>query len=82
MCTRVPTAKYGETVWPSGLRRWLQAPVRKGVGSNPTAVTCVGGTPAQAMSYLLPLSGSHQMSLEQRGERGVEAVHVRMPHGS
>jgi len=22
------------TVWPSGLRRWLQAPVRKGVGSN------------------------------------------------
>ena len=30
------------TVWPSGLRRWLQAPVRKGVGSSPTAVTlCV-----------------------------------------
>ena len=29
-----------KTVWPSGLRRWLQAPVRKGVGSNPTAVTC------------------------------------------
>ena len=27
-----------KTVWPSGLRRWLQAPVRKGVGSNPTAV--------------------------------------------
>ena len=27
------------TVLPSGLRRWLQAPVRKGVGSNPTAVT-------------------------------------------
>ena len=26
------------TVWASGLRRWLQAPVRKGVGSNPTAV--------------------------------------------
>ena len=26
------------TVWLSGLRRWLQAPVRKGVGSNPTAV--------------------------------------------
>ena len=25
------------TVWPSGLGRWLQAPVRKG-GSNPTAV--------------------------------------------
>ena len=29
---------YIRTVWPSGLRRWLQAPVRKGVGSNPTAV--------------------------------------------
>ena len=27
-----------KTVWPSGLRRWLQAPVREGVGSNPTAV--------------------------------------------
>ena len=27
------------TAWPSGLRRWLQAPVRKGVGSNPTAVS-------------------------------------------
>ena len=29
------------TVWPSGLRRWLQAPVCKGVGSNPTAVIFV-----------------------------------------
>ena len=29
------------TVWPSGLRRWLKAPVRKGVGSNPTAVCAV-----------------------------------------
>ena len=27
-----------ETLWPSGLRRWLKAPVRKGVGSNPTGV--------------------------------------------
>ena len=32
------------TVWPSGLRRWLQAPVRKGVGSNPTAVTIYAGS--------------------------------------
>ena len=24
-----------KTVWPSGLRRWLKAPFRKGVGSNP-----------------------------------------------
>ena len=28
-----------KTVWSSGLRRWLKAPVRKGVDSNPTAVT-------------------------------------------
>ena len=28
-----------KTVWPSVLRRWLKAPFRKGVGSNPTAVT-------------------------------------------
>ena len=30
------------TVWPSGLRRWLKAPFRKGVGSNPTAVNGLG----------------------------------------
>ena len=29
---------YIKTVWPSGLRRWLKAPFRKGVGSNLTAV--------------------------------------------
>ena len=27
-----------KTLWPSGLRRWLKAPFRKGVGSNPTGV--------------------------------------------
>ena len=27
-----------KTLWPSGLRRWLKAPVRKGVGSSPTGV--------------------------------------------
>ena len=31
------------TLWPSGLRRWLKAPFRKGVGSNPTGVIFVGG---------------------------------------
>lgn len=35
---RDPCAPTNRTAWPSGLRRWLQAPVRKGVGSNPTAV--------------------------------------------
>ena len=34
-CQPLETVK---TVWPSGLRRWLKAPFRKGVGSNPTAV--------------------------------------------
>ena len=34
-------AQCPKTVWPSCLKRWLQAPVRKGVGSNPTAVTLV-----------------------------------------
>ena len=36
------------TVWPSGLRRWLKAPFRKGVGSNPTAVTFKMGATAKA----------------------------------
>ena len=35
---RFAACSPNRTVWPSGLRRWLQAPVRKGVGSNPTAV--------------------------------------------
>ena len=30
---------HKKTVWPSGLRRHVKAVVRKGVGSNPTAVT-------------------------------------------
>ena len=33
-----PRVRSAWTVWPSGLRRWLKAPFRKGVGSNPTAV--------------------------------------------
>ena len=36
-------SNVSKTVWPSGLRRWLKAPVHKGVGSNPTAVTCAIG---------------------------------------
>ena len=45
-----------ETVWPSGLRRWLKAPVRKGVGSNPTAVTFdYTGTPFSPQPSLDPL---------------------------
>ena len=32
-----------ETAWPSGLRRCVKAAVRKGVGSNPTAVISLIG---------------------------------------
>ena len=35
-----------KTLWPSGLRRWLKAPLRKGVGSNPTGVIFLLGRPA------------------------------------
>ena len=38
-----------KTVWPRGLRRWLQALVRKGVGSNPTAV--IKGSLAEQAPY-------------------------------
>ena len=50
-CLRSFTCNLGlrsRTVWPSGLRRWLKAPFRKGVGSNPTAVTCPGHIRAYA----------------------------------
>ena len=50
-----PNLSPTKTVWPSGLWRWLQAPVRKGVGSNPTAVIVLSfrfglpvGKPAEA----------------------------------
>ena len=36
--TWVTLACLSKTIWPSGLRRWLKAPFRKGVGSNPTVV--------------------------------------------
>ena len=45
---------FDRTVWPSGLRRWLQAPVRKGVGSNPTAVTCIDFEIVRILSLTTP----------------------------
>ena len=42
-----------KTVWPS-LRRWLKAPFRKGVGSNPTAVSCAKVTGSS------PINTAHQ----------------------
>ena len=58
------------TVWPSGLRRWLQAPVRKGVGSNPTAVILRSCTPGP----LLSLVASHQEHDMLRVDRHTERV--------
>ena len=43
-------SRMPRTVWPSGLRQWLKAPFRKGVGSNPTAVTGRGPVALQAQS--------------------------------
>ena len=43
-----------ETLWPSGLRRWLKAPVRKGVGSNPTAVKNSNGSTTMANPKGIP----------------------------
>ena len=37
---RLQREGFIKTAWPSGLRRWLKAPFRKGVGSSPTALTC------------------------------------------
>ena len=47
-------------VWPSGLRRWLQAPARKGVGPNPTAVTLLAhatSEPKPPFPFVLRLGG-------------------------
>ena len=47
-------AGHSKTVWPSGLRQWLKAPFRKGVGSNPTAVIFAAwGFPVCPRSYLI-----------------------------
>ena len=62
-----------KTLWPSGLRRWLKAPFRKGVGSNPTGVTyghlCAVVHPSDSMVmikqcvYMLSVHVSGQAAL-------------------
>ncbi len=52
-----------EPVWPSGPRRWLQAPDSKGAGWNPTAVSRVGVAlvsprPATFFRGLFPLASA------------------------
>ena len=69
---------YFKTVWPSGLRRWLQAPVRKGVGSNPTAVMLVSwGGLAHAR---LGLACVHRAAMDRRRRRATyREVKLRRP---
>ena len=47
--------RNNRTVWPSGLRRWLKGPVRKGVGSNPTAVKCTQTHPLSNAIFMMRL---------------------------
>ena len=47
-CKNIQGWQANKTVWPSGLRRWLKAPFRKGVGSNPTAVNAASCCSATA----------------------------------
>jgi hypothetical protein len=65
----LPTANM--TVWPSGLRRWLKAPFRKGVGSNPTAVMCAWRRPC-ALGSRFEASGTRANSFGS-GERAPRA---------
>ena len=46
------------TLWPSGLRRWLKVPFRKGLGSNPTGVNLrFGKLRARPLRYFRLLPG-------------------------
>jgi hypothetical protein len=57
-----------KTVWPSGLRRWLQAPVRKGVGSNPTAV--ISFHQLEQLDFVQPVSDCAGIDPGTNGSRG------------
>ena len=73
----LPKAK---TVWPSGVRRWLKAPVRKGVGSNPTAVISLiaaCGRPRPLYAFLVVDKQMVLLGLEPRsfGSDGKRLIH-------
>ena len=53
----VLTGHCDMTTWPSGLRRWIKAPIFTGAGSNPVVVSFA----VSPISYLpnLPIWGSH-----------------------
>ena len=66
-----------KTVWPSGLRRWLKAPVRKGVGSNPTAVTLLARGRRVDLEGLIPFEGGGgaiRVTLQDENQAGQENV--------
>ena len=73
-----------KTVWPSGLRRWLKAPFRKGVGSNPTAVSlfasgvlCDGPPPTSPSRH--PGESRHPTCIAKCGEAPpLETLHLRV----
>ena len=60
---------------PSGLERWLKAPFRKGVGSNPTAVTFLAEVPARtAIAAWPPDIAAAMRAHEETGQGIVEAA--------
>ena len=76
------------TVWPSGLRRWLKAPVRKGVGSNPTAVTfpptLLCGSTSYSITWFSPTVSLHSARTHRAcaGTTGTCRPHTHTsPHG-
>ena len=77
--------KQTKTVWPSGLRRWLKAPFRKGVGSNPTAVNVMvcGFSPAAAFAeqegYARLAAWSATVSANARAQGGEGSMPPALP---
>ena len=53
-CITSEWAFMARTLWPSGLRRWLKVPFRKGVGSNPTRVIFHGHLPGESFCWTEP----------------------------
>ena len=51
----------GMVIWPSDVRRWLQAPIPNGVGSSPIAVTLI-------LNLIADAAGKH--GDEENGEDG------------
>lgn len=57
--------QHPEVAWPSGLRRRFKAPVRKGVGSNPTAAksTFLSSPPTWRGTALLRTASAYLLTL-------------------